>query len=154
MQTVLILLILAGALSGCATAGGTRDVLTLRAEVMAAERAFARTMSERDHSAFASFLAEEAIFYSGDTPIRGKTAVTSEWRPFFEGDTPPFTWDPDGVEVLDSGTLALSTGPVYDPTGTVVGRFNSVWRRESPGRWLVVFDKGSPVCNCAATVSP
>jgi hypothetical protein len=26
----------------------------------------------------------------------------------------------------------------------VVGRFNSIWRREAPGVWRVVFDKGSP----------
>ena len=48
------------------------------------------------------------------------------------------------VEVLDSGTLALSTGPVLDPDGRRVGTFSSVWRREADGAWLVVFDKGCP----------
>jgi hypothetical protein len=48
------------------------------------------------------------------------------------------------VEVLQSGTLALSTGLVRDPKGIIVGRFNSTWRREAPGVWRVVFDKGSP----------
>jgi hypothetical protein len=52
------------------------------------------------------------------------------------------------VEVVDSGTLAYSGGPVYDPSGKVVGRFNSIWRLEAPGTWRVVFDRGSPVCNC------
>jgi ketosteroid isomerase-like protein len=50
--------------------------------------------------------------------------------------------------VLDSGNLAFSSGPVLDPDGRQVGTFNSVWRREPDGRWLVVFDKGCPVCNC------
>jgi len=46
---------------------------------------------------------------------------------------------------LDSGTLALSSGPVRDPTGKVVARFNSIWRQEPGGVWRVVFDKGSPL---------
>lgn len=56
----------------------------------------------------------------------------------------PVPWAPDQVEVLASGTLALSTGPVHDTSGKVIGRFNSVWRLESDGLWRVVFDKGSP----------
>jgi ketosteroid isomerase-like protein len=46
--------------------------------------------------------------------------------------------------VLSSGELALSTGLVRNPEGKVVARFNSIWRREAPGTWRVVFDKGSP----------
>jgi len=51
---------------------------------------------------------------------------------------------PDGAltRMLDSGTLALSSGPVKDPQGNVVGIFNSIWRLEADGRWRVVFDKG------------
>ena len=44
--------------------------------------------------------------------------------------------------MLDSGTLAISSGPVMDPQGKVVGTFNSIWRRDADGRWRVVFDKG------------
>jgi hypothetical protein len=51
--------------------------------------------------------------------------------------------------VLDSGTLALSSGPVRNPRGELSARFSSVWRREVGG-WRIVFNKGSPVCNCAA----
>ena len=120
---------------------------------MAAERSFASTMADRDHAAFTSFLSEEAVFFTGETPARGKHAVAAAWRPFFDGPA-PFSWEPDLVEVLESGSLALSTGPVYGPTGDVVGRFNSIWRRESSGQWRVVFDKGSPVCPAAAPDSP
>lgn len=59
---------------------------------------------------------------------------------------PPFSWEPDVVEVLESGTLALSSGPVLDPAGKLIGRFNSIWRREAPGVWRIVFDRGSEVC--------
>jgi ketosteroid isomerase-like protein len=50
--------------------------------------------------------------------------------------------------VLDSGGLALSTGPVFDPEGHQIGTFSSIWRREPDGSWRVVFDKGCPVCDC------
>ena len=43
-----------------------------------------------------------------------------------------------------SGQLALSTGLVRGPKGEVIGRFNSIWQRQGNGRWLVIFDKGSP----------
>jgi ketosteroid isomerase-like protein len=113
---------------------------------MNTERAFAKSMADRDHAAFTSFLADEAIFFNGDSSLRGKTAVAAQWKPFFDGQDPPFSWEPDQVQVLDSGDLALSTGPVRDPAGNIVGRFNSIWRLDSTGSWRIVFDKGSPVC--------
>lgn len=113
------------------------------AEVRAREIAFAKTMADRDLEAFLTFVSPEAIFFRGDEPLRGRDAVERAWAPFFEGPDAPFSWHPSVVEVLESGNLALSSGPVYDPTGEEAGRFNSVWRRESDGRWMVIFDKGS-----------
>ncbi len=101
-------------------------------------------MAERDARAFAAFVSDEAIFFGGAAPLRGKAAVAAGWARFFEGPAAPFSWQPDQVEVLDSGTLALSTGPVRDGAGKVIARFNSIWRLEAPGTWRVVFDKGSP----------
>ena len=118
------------------------------AAVGEAERAFAASMAARDIKAFAGRLADEAVFVGGATGpvLRGKAAVVDGWRKFFEGPAAPFSWEPDLVEVLESGTLALSSGPVRDPAGTVIGRFNSVWRLENDREWRVVFDKGCPVC--------
>jgi hypothetical protein len=50
------------------------------------------------------------------------------------------------VEVLNSGTLAITSGPVRDSKGTVFATFTSVWRLEEGGKWRVIFDKGNPVC--------
>ena len=114
-----------------------------------AERAFAATMARRDAAGFASHIPEEAIFMgSGDAPrvLRGKAAIVEGWKQFFEGPTAPFSWEPDIAEVLDSGNMALTSGPVHDPTGELIGRFNSIWRLEPDGRWRVLFDRGSPVC--------
>jgi ketosteroid isomerase-like protein len=149
MRTLVRFAIAAVLLCGCRTAARPADLASLRDQVMDIERAFAKSMADRDHEAFATFLADEAIFFSGDSSVRGKAAVAAQWKPFFEGKEPPFSWEPDQVQVLDSGDLALSTGPVRDPAGKVVGRFNSIWRREAPGQWRIVFDKGSPVCKRA-----
>ena len=133
---------------GCATGriAATPSPATLEQQVFAAERAFASTMADRDHAAFARMLSDEAVFFTGPAALRGREAVAAHWKRFYEGERAPFSWDPDTVQVLESGTLALSTGPVRDPAGRIVGRFNSIWRQESPGVWRVVFDKGQPVC--------
>jgi len=115
-----------------------------RNEVIKSERAFAKSMADRDLSAFASWVSEEAIFFTTPTPLRGKHAVVDFWSRFFTADEAPFSWDPEQVEVLSSGTLALSTGPVRDASGAIIGIFNSIWRLEAPGQWRVLFDKGSP----------
>lgn len=134
-------------LSACAAPAVPHDVprATLEQQVADTERAFAKTMADRDHAAFTSFLADDTVFFSGPVPLRGKAAVAAGWKRFYEGDKPPFSWRPDKVEVLDSGELALSTGPVLDPDGKPVASFTSVWRQVSPGVWRIVFDKG---CNC------
>lgn len=113
-------------------------------EVEAREIAFARTMADRDFEAFLTFLSDEAVFFAGDRPIRGPEAIGGAWRSFYDGEAAPFSWHPEVVEVLDSGDLAISSGPVRDPSGEVVGRFTSIWRRDADGVWRVVFDKGCP----------
>jgi len=117
---------------------------TRRAEVFAAERAFARSMADRDFGAFGRYVAEDCVFFSGTAALHGRDAVLGAWKPFFEEAAAPFSWEPDQVEVLSSGELALSTGPVKNPQGAVTARFNSIWQRQPDGRWLVIFDKGGP----------
>lgn len=121
----------------------------LQQQVWDTETAFAATMAARDLDAFGGFLAEEAIFFSGARALRGKQQVVEAWKGLYQQVDAPFSWEPEQVEVLDSGTLALSTGPVRDATGNVVGRFNSIWRREPTGVWRIVFDKGSDVCSAS-----
>ena len=121
----------------------------LQQQVRNAERAFAKTMADRDHAAFTTFLADEAIFLGPSEALRGKKAVAEGWKKFFEGKQAPFAWEPERVHVVDSGTLAISTGPVTDPaSGKRVGTFTSTWRREPDGRWRVVLDGGCPPCKC------
>ena len=120
----------------------------LQDRVRETERAFAQSMADRDHATFVSFLAEEAVFLSPQTALRGKHRVAEGWKPFFQGEQAPFSWEPERVEVLGSGGLAISTGPVRDPQGNRVGTFISTWRREADGSWKIVLDTGCPPCDC------
>ncbi|MDH3901613.1 MAG: nuclear transport factor 2 family protein [Xanthomonadales bacterium] len=120
----------------------------LRQTVEETERAFADTMAQRDFEKFKTFLAEEAVFFSGEAVLRGKQQIADAWEAYFKEPQAPFSWEPKSVEVLESGALAWSTGPVYDPEGKEVATFNSVWRLDAAHQWRIVFDKGNTVCNC------
>jgi ketosteroid isomerase-like protein len=125
-----------------ASACAQPDLEVLRSQVDATERSFARSMAERDHAAFAQHLSEQAVFFAPNRVLHGSAEVAQAWKRFFEGAQAPFAWEPDQVEVLADGTLAHSSGPVRDPAGVLIARFNSVWRQESPGVWRIVFDRG------------
>ena len=119
-----------------------------RTTVEETERAFADTMAQRDFEKFKTFISEEAVFFSGTTPLRGRQQIADAWEGFFKDPPAPFSWEPEHVEVLDSGTLAWSTGPVYDADGKQVATFNSVWQLDASKQWRIIFDKGNDVCNC------
>lgn len=124
----------------------------LKKQVADTERAFAATMKARDHAAFVSFLADDAVFFSGPAPLHGKQAVADFWKRLYAKPDAPFSWEPTEVEVLDSGLLAFSSGPVYDPSGKLVSKFSSIWQRDAKGQWKIIFDHGWDVCNCQKPV--
>jgi len=142
-QVLSLLLIIPGALF--ADSPITKE---LRTTVEETERAFADTMARRDFEKFKSFISEDAIFFSGTTPLRGRQQIADAWEGFFKDPIAPFSWEPGHVEVLDSGSLAWSTGPVFDSEGKKVATFNSVWQLDASHQWRIIFDKGNDVCNC------
>lgn len=141
--TICLLLFVSG--TAFAEAPITKELHTTVEET---ERAFANTMAQRDFEKFKTFIAEDAIFFSGTTPLRGRQQIADAWEGFFKEPLAPFSWEPEHVEVLESGTLAWSTGPVYNADGKKVGTFNSVWQLDASSQWRVIFDKGNDVCNC------
>jgi ketosteroid isomerase-like protein len=147
-QAIFSLLVTCAMLAACTTPAPKPNAAQAREQVMATERAFAKTMADRDLNAFAAFIADDTVFFSGPTPLHGKAAVVEFWSRFYSKPEAPFSWSPEEVEVLASGDLAMSSGPVYNPAGKLVARFNSIWRREPSGQWRIVFDKGGEVCDC------
>jgi len=147
-MTKRLLLLAAAVVCGVQAPLAQADPAALANQVRETERAFARTMADRDHAAFVSFLSDEAVFVGEGPALRGRQAVAAGWKRLYDAPRAPFSWEPEIVEVLESGTLALSSGPVRDPQGKRVGTFNSIWRRDTSGTWKIVFDKGCPPCNC------
>ena len=141
-------------LAALLAAAPARTNAQLAEEVRQTETAFAKTMADRDHAAFVSFLADETVWFGNNRVMRGKEAVATGWKPLYQGKDAPFSWRPEQVEVLDSGTLALSTGPVFDPAGKQTGTFSSIWRRDADGKWRIVFDKGCQACQACPSPEP
>jgi len=138
--------LLAGAtLAGCASSAPpvAFSLAERVAQVRAAETAFAATMAARDLAGFASFIAEDAVFVNAGTPLRGRAAVVEHWKRFYGPGPAPFAWRPELVEVIASGDLGYSEGPVTVADGRTTARYASTWRRDpASGQWRVVFDNG------------
>jgi ketosteroid isomerase-like protein len=145
LTALLLVCVLTGA---CSENRPRPSGVDLRQQVTDTERAFAKTMADRNFAAFQEFLSPEAVFFSGQQPTTGKAEVAQQWKALFAKPEAPFSWEPETVVVLPSGALALSTGPVRDAHGVLIARFTSIWRLEAPNTWRIVFDKGSDVCDC------
>ncbi|HEX4385480.1 MAG TPA: hypothetical protein VH083_21115, partial [Myxococcales bacterium] len=63
------------AVSGCAASLPHIPRPQATAEVEATERAFAKTLADRDHAAFMRFLGEDAVFFDGAGVKRGKAEI-------------------------------------------------------------------------------
>jgi len=152
-RRLLLTLAAAAATTACGSMRREVDVPSLPDRLRAAETAFAATMAARDLGAFATFIADDAVFINGGKPLRGKPAIVAHWQRFYAGPRAPFSWRPEIVEVIESGRLGYSEGPVSDPDGVVVARYASTWRVDAAGQWKVVFDNGTEVCRCAKAPS-
>jgi ketosteroid isomerase-like protein len=127
---------------------GSAELTTAQQQVWDTEKAFAKTMADRNFAAFGNFLSDEAVFFGSNRAMHGKAEIAAAWKAYYEKPAAPFSWEPAQVEVLESGKLALSTGSVHDADGKLIATFNSIWRQDTPGVWHIVFDKGNSVCDC------
>ncbi|MEZ5475873.1 MAG: nuclear transport factor 2 family protein [Steroidobacteraceae bacterium] len=144
----LALLLLMLSLTACAAPRyGTAPPTTVG--LAATEYAFARSMQERNFEAFASFVADDAVFINGGAPLRGKAKILEHWRKFFQAATAPFSWLPEITEISVSQRLGYTEGPVRDQTNKVIATFHSTWALQPNGKWYIVFDNGYDVCACA-----
>ena len=113
------------------------------------EIGFSKSVEVQDRELFTSFIDPDARFV-GSAVSRGREAIADAWAVFFTADSPAIKWRPQIIEVLDAGNLALSRGPyrIIDKddqgeTRESWGTYNSVWRLNADGDWLIVFDAGS-----------
>ena len=100
VRPFMVLLTLSAFVAACAQMPAQPDIKTARQQVFTAERAFAKSMADRSLKDFSMFVSEEAVFFGGAKSLRGRDAVVAAWQRFFEGDTAPFSWAPETVEVV------------------------------------------------------
>jgi ketosteroid isomerase-like protein len=143
-KTLLGMTAIAIAAASPVSSGQQIDLAARQQEVRARETAFARSMADRDLAAFTSSISPEAVFVGVGGTTRGPKEIAAAWKRFFDGPDAPFSWKPETVEIISSGTLGLSSGPVFDPKGERIGTYNSTWRRDPDGVWRIIFDNGCP----------
>ena len=78
MKKGLVGLALGSLIAAGTVAAQPHDIEALTRQVTEAERAFARSMAERDHAAFTALLSEQAVFFNGQKVSNGKAAVAAD----------------------------------------------------------------------------
>ena len=121
--------------------------------LLATDREWAKVAGEGKNadSVLAYWTEDARVVMPGAPILAGKPAI----RGMVEGSmkTPGFhiTWTPDSGVVSRSGDLGYTYGTneftAPDSTGNLVttrGRYLTVWRKDSDGRWRCVEDVASP----------
>ena len=121
-------------------------------EARQTEIAFARAFASRDAAKFFSFVDPDARFLSAKRTLSGKEEIRKGWAGLLADPQPAFSWEPERVVVNGAGNLALSTGPIHDAEGTLIGYYSSIWQKQSDGTWKIIFDGpgSAPPCPPAA----
>ncbi len=115
-------------------------------DVRHAEESFAKAFTDQNSAKFFSFVADDATFFGGGRTLNGKAAIVAAWSQYFKG-AAPFSWTPERAAVDASGTLGMTTGPVYDAKSNHFADFTSVWQKQADGSWKIIFDgPGAQVC--------
>jgi ketosteroid isomerase-like protein len=135
------------------TANGQQDSQQDLQSLLATDREWAKVAGDgRNADSVLAYWTEDARVVMPGAPIlAGKPAI----RGMVEGSmkTPGFhiTWMPDSGAVSRSGDLGYTYGTneftAPDSTGKLVttrGRYLTVWRKDSDGRWRCVEDIASP----------
>lgn len=73
-------------------------------------------------------------------PTRGLAAVRTMWVEAFAQPDFSLTWKADKVVVIESGTIAYSSGSWCMAGPNATGSYLAVWRRQADGQWKVLID--------------
>lgn len=134
-------------LSGCAAS----RMKTLRAELLATDKAWLRAAAEDDVDRITSYWTDDAVVYLADRlPVKGKEQLTNMVR---RGrSTPGFSirWDTFDAKIARSGDMAYTlakykiTSPGPDGESSIQrGTSICMWRREN-GRWRCTMEVHAP----------
>jgi len=124
-----------------------KDLPPAQAELVKAERAFAKLAVERGiRDSFIAYFADDGIGF-GPHPYKVKESFSSRPAPATRSPI-VLNWSPVYGDLADAGDLGWNTGPtVFEDTSpaktpTRHGMFFSVWKKQRDGSWKVVLDLG------------
>ena len=123
---------------------------TARAQLLQADRKFAKAGAAKDLDAFMDFVAEDVRFYSAGIMRTGKPPFRESWSKGFGDANWSITWAPLYAEAAASGDLGYTTGgfEIHDKSadGAPIvrkGSYVTIWRKQPDGSWKVALDMGS-----------
>jgi ketosteroid isomerase-like protein len=137
------------ALVGCLLAcGGSGESATV-ADLLQADRAFARETAARGLDAWVEAFAADGMMFRNASPVVGYDAIRQAMEPAF-GSGFTLTWEPVGGGIASAGDLGYTWGEwerrTLDGAGVTLrsrGTYVTIWRRDPAGRWKVALDIGS-----------
>ena len=128
------------------------DDRDLQDQLFAADRAFAKAVADSGAPALNARLASDVARpgNGGLILLRGKVPVAADMSSLFADPSALVTWDPtDAVAYADrvTGVTVGRYAMVRRSTRTDTlarGRYLTLWRRQSDGRWKIMLDTGWP----------
>lgn len=134
------------ALSSCSTQQPNAPSATT--ELRNLDAKLGKAIDGKDAAAIAAFYAEDAILMPTAEPIiKGKAAITEEWKhilaiPAFQNESKL-----GGVQVASAGDLAYTYGSyrsrLMGEDGKITmepGKWLTIWKKQPDGGWRIVVD--------------
>ena len=113
------------------------------------EEQFAADTAKGGGKAFASWFADDAVTLGNkQAPVMGHAAIAAQttWSP----EEYQLIWTPQGGEMSAAGDMGYTWGHYEghskDKNGNVVitsGRYLTIWKKQSDGKWKVTLDSSS-----------
>lgn len=123
-------------------------------QLLDADRAFAKAVTERRLQGWMDFMADDAARMEklGGKFIKGKEAIRKADTALFADPKRRLVWDPvdahlyaDQKSGITSGRYQLfRTGDDGKETIQATGSYFTGWRKQPDGNWKVIFDTGAP----------
>lgn len=128
------------------------DANAARQELLAADRAFAAATDSNRLDGWLRFYADDAVRLRMAGPTaQGLDSIRAFDAPLFADSAARLLWDPTASGVFADGRHGYTTGRSVmikpRPRGGVdtlySGRYVTIWRRGTDGRWKVILDTGA-----------
>ncbi len=144
------------AIAGCAESAvpprSPAQLESMRAELMQADRDFAKATAERGVEGWVSFFAEDGAQVPKDHDlVVGHEAIRAFMAPTFSKPEIKLVWEPVRADVGQSGDLGYTFGrakimhtePGAEPKVVARMKYVTVWKRQPDRSWKVVIDVGN-----------